>query len=104
MDAETVRVRAQADLREVMRALAAGTLHSTGMQRGGDSELIEVADDGAPHVLHAPRVVWRPRTTVVRLRRAQGVVVQDCDVYIGRACQQGGWAPSHHPSRRGATA
>lgn len=28
---------------------------------------------------------------VVRLRRREGRVVQDCDVYIGRACQQGGW-------------
>jgi hypothetical protein len=29
--------------------------------------------------------------TVVRLWRCQGVVRQDCDVYIGRACYQGGW-------------
>jgi len=31
-------------------------------------------------------------TTVVRLRRKNGVVVQDCDVYIGRRCTQGGWS------------
>lgn len=39
-------------------------------------------------VLPAPRLM-RPR--VVRLRRERGVVVQDCDVYIGRRCTMGGW-------------
>ena len=29
--------------------------------------------------------------TVVHLKRKGGVVVQDCDVYIGRACNMGGW-------------
>ncbi|CAF1261441.1 unnamed protein product [Adineta ricciae] len=29
--------------------------------------------------------------TVVHLRRAKGKVVQDCDVYIARACNMGGW-------------
>ena len=29
--------------------------------------------------------------TVVHLKRKNGQVVQDCDVYIGRACNQGGW-------------
>lgn len=28
---------------------------------------------------------------VVKLARKGGVVVQDCDVYIGRACNMGGW-------------
>jgi hypothetical protein len=28
---------------------------------------------------------------VVCLRRKQGKVVQDCDVYIGRECRKGGW-------------
>ena len=28
---------------------------------------------------------------VVHLRRLKGQVVQDCDVYIGRACNMGGW-------------
>ncbi len=28
---------------------------------------------------------------VVRIRRKNGEVVQDCDVYIGRACNMGGW-------------
>lgn len=32
------------------------------------------------------------QTRVVRIRRKGGVVVQDCDVYIGRAMTQGGWA------------
>lgn len=30
-------------------------------------------------------------TTVVRVRRQGGEVVQWCDVYIGRACYRGGW-------------
>lgn len=32
-----------------------------------------------------------PRTRAVRMRRRGGVVVQDCDVYVGRACFMGGW-------------
>lgn len=37
-----------------------------------------------------------PSTRVVRIRRKNttdvpSVVVQDCDVYIGRRCTQGGW-------------
>ena len=31
------------------------------------------------------------RPKLVRIRRAKGVVVQDCDVYIGRRQTQGGW-------------
>jgi hypothetical protein len=31
-------------------------------------------------------------TTVVRIKRANGEIVQDCDVYIGRACNMGGWS------------
>lgn len=30
-------------------------------------------------------------TQVVRIQRKNGIIVQDCDVYIGRACNQGGW-------------
>jgi len=30
-------------------------------------------------------------TTVVRIRRKGGTVVQDCDVYIGRRMYMGGW-------------
>lgn len=30
-------------------------------------------------------------TTVVRIQRKNNKVVQDCDVYIGRACYRGGW-------------
>ncbi|KAL6074009.1 DUF4326 domain-containing protein [Balamuthia mandrillaris] len=29
---------------------------------------------------------------VVRIQRKDGRVVQDCDVYIGRACYRGGWS------------
>ncbi|CAF0938183.1 unnamed protein product [Rotaria sordida] len=29
--------------------------------------------------------------TVVHLRRSKGKIVQDCDIYIGRACNMGGW-------------
>lgn len=28
---------------------------------------------------------------VVRIQRKGGQVIQDCDVYIGRACNMGGW-------------
>jgi hypothetical protein len=30
-------------------------------------------------------------TTVVRIKRQNNKIVQDCDIYIGRACNQGGW-------------
>ena len=30
--------------------------------------------------------------TVVRIRRSGGVIVQDCDVYIGRRMTMGGWS------------
>jgi hypothetical protein len=36
-------------------------------------------------------------TRVVRLRRQQGVVVQDCDVYIGRRIVRGGWELATSP-------
>ena len=32
-----------------------------------------------------------PITTVVKIARRGGVVVQWCDVYIGRECKMGGW-------------
>ena len=31
------------------------------------------------------------QTRLVHIKRAKGVIVQDCDVYIGRACNMGGW-------------
>ena len=41
--------------------------------------------------------------SVVRLKRKNGQIVQDCDVYIGRACSMGGWdlpqSPWHNPFR-----
>src|SRR4029077_4234214 len=30
-------------------------------------------------------------TTVVKIQRSKGVIVQDCDIYIGRAINRGGW-------------
>ncbi len=30
-------------------------------------------------------------TTVVRIRRKGGIIVQNCDIYIGRALTMGGW-------------
>ncbi|UJR07895.1 hypothetical protein I4U23_012177 [Adineta vaga] len=39
--------------------------------------------DETQSILRAP--------TVVHLRRLKGKVVQDCDIYIGRACNMGGW-------------
>lgn len=29
--------------------------------------------------------------TVVRIKRAGGKIIQDCDIYIGRRCTLGGW-------------
>jgi hypothetical protein len=31
------------------------------------------------------------QTSVVKLKRKNGKVIQNCDVYIGRACYMGGW-------------
>lgn len=30
-------------------------------------------------------------TVVVHLKRKGGIIIQDCDIYIGRACNMGGW-------------
>lgn len=30
-------------------------------------------------------------TTVVKIQRKNGEIIQDCDVYIGRTCTRGGW-------------
>ena len=32
-----------------------------------------------------------PKAKIVRIRRKNGKIIQDCDVYVGRACYQGGW-------------
>ena len=37
------------------------------------------------------RTYFEPRTTVVKLKRKNGKVIQSCDVYIGRTCTMGGW-------------
>ncbi len=31
------------------------------------------------------------KTVVVHIKRDQGQITQDCDVYIGRECKMGGW-------------
>ena len=41
--------------------------------------------------LDSPTPDLLPPPTVVHLRRSKGKIVQDCDVYIGRACNMGGW-------------
>ena len=30
-------------------------------------------------------------TTIVRLKISKGEIIQNCDVYIGRKCNMGGW-------------
>jgi len=30
-------------------------------------------------------------TTIVCIKRVGGIVVQDCDIYIGRSCSRAGW-------------
>ena len=32
------------------------------------------------------------KTTVVHLKRSHGKIIQDCDIYIGRRCNMGGWS------------
>lgn len=32
-----------------------------------------------------------PETKVVRIRRRNNKIIQDCDIYIGRRCFNGGW-------------
>jgi hypothetical protein len=51
------------------------------------------SESGAPPPAEKRRLLdpAPTRTTVVRLRRQGGQVVQDCDVYIGRAVSRGGW-------------
>lgn len=42
--------------------------------------------------LQVPKITTNYHTpTVVQLKRRKGVVVQDCDVYIGRRMTMGGW-------------
>lgn len=41
--------------------------------------------------MSASQDVKNNHTSVVRMKRSGGKVVQDCDVYIGRACYMGGW-------------
>ncbi|KAI8847095.1 hypothetical protein BC829DRAFT_397178 [Chytridium lagenaria] len=44
-----------------------------------------------PPTVTATASPTKPRTHVVCMKRQNGVIVQDCDVYIGRAMYMGGW-------------
>ena len=51
-------------------------------------------DDGSTEILSKFLKTSRSTSTVptvVHLRRSKGEIVEDCDVYIGRACNMGGW-------------
>jgi hypothetical protein len=48
-----------------------------------DAPTNELSSDIAKSVSSLPKVV--------HLRRLKGKIVQDCDIYIGRACNMGGW-------------
>ena len=37
------------------------------------------------------------KTCVVHLKRKNGKVIQNCDIYIGRQCNMGGWHLSSSP-------
>eukprot|EP01116_Phalansterium_solitarium_P003801 TRINITY_DN14627_c0_g1_i1.p2 TRINITY_DN14627_c0_g1~~TRINITY_DN14627_c0_g1_i1.p2 ORF type:complete len:144 (-),score=42.73 TRINITY_DN14627_c0_g1_i1:341-772(-) len=47
--------------------------------------------DSTPTEGSTEQVPKAPCTRVVRMQRRNGVVVQGCDVYIGRQCNMGGW-------------
>lgn len=49
----------------------------------------DVLDDQSPDENKSAAIKMKP--TVVHIARRGGVVVQNCDVYIGRACNIGGW-------------
>lgn len=52
----------------------------------------DLTECGRAAIERFARAVSRNPPTVVCLRRTRGEVVQDCDVYIGRACSMGGWS------------
>lgn len=35
------------------------------------------------------------KTTCVKIKRSKGLIVVDCDIYIGRRCVMGGWDLPH---------
>ena len=45
--------------------------------------------DVTPKLPKLPKVITPP--TVVRIRRSKGEIVQNCDIYIGRSWNMGGW-------------
>ncbi len=64
-----------------------------------DQDKDEIEDDGSSSSeprKHYTLKVKRPlpqleETTVVRIKRVRGEIVQACDIYIGRAVTRGGW-------------
>lgn len=46
---------------------------------------------GRHAVVNVPAYDGQPLCEIVKLQRKNGAVVQDCEVYIGRACYRGGW-------------
>jgi hypothetical protein len=64
---------------------------------------IEEDDDNQqqPPVKKQKTLTSKKQTRVVKLERKNGKVIQDCDVYIGRAINRGGWKLSkskwHNP-------
>lgn len=61
------------------------------LEQKADLEPAESTTDASESSVAAAPPAPAAKTTVVRLRRQGGEVVQDCDVYIGRALNMGGW-------------
>ena len=49
------------------------------------------SEENAQTQIKKPRVSLPKATRVVKIQRKNGKVIQDCDVYIGRAYNRGGW-------------
>lgn len=56
-----------------------------------DSESDAVSESGVKFHFRIYRRRPMEPPVVVKLKRHRGVVVQDCDVYVGRRCRMGGW-------------
>jgi hypothetical protein len=61
----------------------------------------QLYDDGNGNFDLIRKTIDVDNTSIVRMRRKRGEIVQDCDVYIGRSCYMGGWKLSqskwHNP-------
>jgi hypothetical protein len=58
------------------------------------AKFIKLDESTAKQSTSATKSTCNP-PNVVRLRRLNGKIVQDCDIYIGRACNMGGWRLPH---------